>query len=301
MRTIDLPLEERMKLHDRALRLRKKKHWGAYRVARKLGISRGTADEWLYKGFSPRKPKLWMVGTEELKRLYLHEEKTTREIAKIFGVCKTTVLYWFEKFGIPKRHPYPHPAKIPDLTITPTFAYVIGVVLGDGSVIHHQKSGQWKVKLLQKRGEFAQSFHNALNELGFKTNTFKGKYFLTQTYSVVLSKNILKFKREPMLLLPILSEDRTLATNFLKGFYESEGSLEKDNGRYHIRIWNTNEDLIELCGKLLNSMGYHPMFHHRKRKKPWKDILDVTLYRQDEVGKFLEGVNPCIKNLEGAS
>lgn len=56
IRTRALPYEERRRLYEEAIRLRREYGWGYRRISRKLSISPNTVDKWIYHGTRPRNP-----------------------------------------------------------------------------------------------------------------------------------------------------------------------------------------------------------------------------------------------------
>lgn len=57
------------------------------------------------------------LNRENLKKLYLKEGKTTREIAKILGCSFDTVRVRCKEFGIPLRNPGSKKLEIDELTL----------------------------------------------------------------------------------------------------------------------------------------------------------------------------------------
>lgn len=65
---------------------------------------------------------------EVLERLILEEGKTVEEIAKMFGVTRSTVYKWIREYNIP------YDDSRVKIKPSPELAYVLGVLYGDGCV-----------------------------------------------------------------------------------------------------------------------------------------------------------------------
>jgi len=75
-------------------------------IAKKLNVSYGTIQRWLIKFSIPRRegnPEKIVIPKEELLKLYVEQEKSASEIAKIYNIAHTTILDKLEKYGIEKR------------------------------------------------------------------------------------------------------------------------------------------------------------------------------------------------------
>jgi len=62
-----LPIEERIRLYDQAMELRKTMGWGKVRIGNSLGINVGAVGKWLYKGTNPRRVNGGYFNTADLE------------------------------------------------------------------------------------------------------------------------------------------------------------------------------------------------------------------------------------------
>ncbi|MEM3096053.1 MAG: LAGLIDADG family homing endonuclease [Nitrososphaerota archaeon] len=137
-------------------------------------------------------------------------------------------------------------------------AYVIGVVAGDGYVWRKkrpQKSYQRaSIGLMVKDREFAEEFSRCLGViLGREPPKPKwsGRLFVI----AVQSKTLYQLLMKPINLEKVrkfVGHDEECKSAFLRGFFDSEGSVRKDGV---ITVSNTDLALLNYIWSLLSSMG----------------------------------------------
>lgn len=191
----------------------------------------------------------------------------------------------------------------PNLEMSETLAYILGVIYGDG--YFQFLKGSWKVGLHVSEIEFAKSFREALSQIGLRPSKIMSspsdygmkQYYRVEAYSKAfydfydsLSLSELKDKL-------LLSQNLTWA--FLRGLYESEGT-KLYRGKHSLNVmalYNTNHKLIQLAEVLLNHLGFPYAVVIRKpygnRKSLYGLALRSSSQRKEE---FLRLLNPCIKN-----
>lgn len=138
--------------------------------------------------------------------------------------------------------------------------YVLGVIYGDGSVTICRVEGKshytlYKVQLEVKDKDFADAFADSLAKLLGRDKPFLvwfNKKKGTHVVSVGRKEFVLWTKSLEMRELEKnLMKNQQAAAGFLKGFFDSEGSVHK----YQIHIDNTNKSLIVLVKRLLEILG----------------------------------------------
>ncbi len=73
-------------------------------IAENAGCDQATVRYWLNKYGIATKPGRFLLCTEEaIRRYYIDEVKTVKEIATILEVCTSAVYYALERYGIPLR------------------------------------------------------------------------------------------------------------------------------------------------------------------------------------------------------
>jgi len=252
------------------------------------------------------------IDREKLEKMYWKEEKSMCDIALELGVSTATIYMWMRKFQIPirtrneslrlawkkKRKPY-----VIDVNLSPSeeLGYVIGVLLGDGCLFTRRRKGDYIIRLDVTSRAFALSFFEALRKIGLNPSVkVKKKHHRTHfgnkpTYIVTAySKKLYTWVRSLSLnQLRETLEKREMTIGFLRGFYESDGSLKN---RGDLAFSNSNRELLELVAYLLSKLGINvnvtgPYIWSSNRKPMYLIQMGETKAR-----KLLEIIQPCIKN-----
>jgi len=175
---------------------------------------------------------------------------------------------------------------------SPMLSYVLGVLLGDGSVYYHKRAGTYVICLKAKEKKFVESFRKALLQIGLYPSKlyFDKTCWSTRAYC-----------------LPFFSWYKSLRLNqiynmvvehpieFLRGFYESEGSLNKKTGR--VTIYNTNEILLKIVAKLIKQLGFDIGWYKYKYSNRFIYSLYIRGGKKQTL-HFINLLKPCIKGVE---
>lgn len=193
-----------------------------------------------------------------------------------------------------------------DLTWNENLGYILGVIEGDGSV-YKAKRGTgmtWCIALHVKSKNFAQSFYNALEDIGL-TPTFcqKGCSRNNKIYWYVLTSNK-KFYDwyQKFDYTEIVNKSENIQKAFIRGFYESEGTYNKNNSNLYIGC-GKDKDLIKVVERISNDLGFNTSLNSRIHdhsdsyaSKP-TEIFNITLLGGTEArSNFIEQIKPVIKN-----
>ena len=208
-------------------------------------------------------------------------------------------------------------AKVGHLNLKPSppLAYVVGVILGDGNVskIKKKQGYDYRVRLETISRTFAESFALALSKLGLhpifyveKRRTAKGnQIYCVDSYSKTFYEWFTslgdKGIREIAYAYPL---------DFLRGFYESEGSFikrlktyrsikkgKKYEYRYYrteVYIYNSDLNLLSLIAELLGGMGIK---YYWRKNYDGKGINALVMENKHAL-RFIEVVQPCIKRVK---
>ena len=169
---------------------------------------------------------------------------------------------------------------------SPALAYILGVLVGDGTV--HKNRIQLKVK----SKVFVEAFSRALSEIGLKPKVYLIKdrgdiYYSCRAHSIEFVEWFKSLS---------LDSIRAIATkyplDFIRGFYESEGCIYKDK---YVGMTNTDGTILSLVKSLLENLGFHPKLY-LKDKKRGKPCYDLRVYGKREIQMFIELIKPHIKN-----
>lgn len=198
----------------------------------------------------------------------------------------------------------------------PQMAYIMGVLKGDGSIFYSRKQSRYGIRLGTMDKPFAERFSEILRGLGVNSKVY-GPYFMKTTEKQRLPDGRLIRHINPIYYVQGDSKmiyewysARFTGPNsygeielyldtpekirlFLKGFYESEGSITTNGaGHWMVRFSNTNPNLLELIRKLLTKAGYRAAPKIYLYRSP-NECYHLGLFRNPQ--SFLDWVQPCIK------
>jgi len=185
---------------------------------------------------------------------------------------------------------------IVNLEHSDTLAYILGILDGDGSVYFNEQKFTYKVILGVKDEDFAVSFATALNEIGLRSSQCidsKGTFYV-QAYSKMLCTYYLQ--REWEKWIP------TYPIGYVRGFYESEGccawrSRHHKQWGYFFQMACADKKRISLCQDCLKRLRIKSIFNSHQDSRPNRKLIHIlTIGRRDEIVKFANLIQPCIKN-----
>lgn len=208
------------------------------------------------------------------------------------------------RVAIGRAH-FNRPVIHPVLTPSAELAYLLGALKGDGCVyISKLKKPPRQdacIFLGATAFPFVQAVAGVLKSIGLHTSLFMRRMHHVEHKPLhcVLAHSLAFVTWYKSLTLECIKETaKGWETEFLRGFFEAEGSLywRKVNRKYsEISICNTESDLIDMCRGWLLELGFHPRITvtahpiHKTR-------YSLRLYRVREVERFLSLIKPCIKN-----
>lgn len=252
----------------------------------------------------------FFTDIEKIVRLY-KEGKSSPQVAKETGYPRQYVSETIRLLGLTREHgwhwrgnknPNWNP---PNLKMTPALAYISGVLYGDGSI---DKRGH--VRLTVTKRKFVESFAKAIRGIGLRphkmqifTRFSEGKGLPNFTphettfYQTGFISKLFKnwFTSIHLDVIELLLDKPELMREFIRGFYESEGTYSPPPN-IRIEMVNSNRELILLCKRLLEKLGYRGThLIERKRKPPRKIQYRLYIRRIIEVNRFLAEIKPKIK------
>ena len=245
----------------------------------------------------------YKIKKEELEILYLKEKKSTIEIAKKYNCSQWVIWSLLKKYRINARganeyHSWKSPSNQikPVLDESPTLAYAVGVILGDGWT--YKRGHFYTIGLEVSDKKFCESFHVALKKLNLNPSMFHSRGY----WRTVCSSKLFYLWLESLDINHINKISKKYPEDFLRGFYESEGHLSvyKSKEYYFTRtsiiICNTKKEWMYLIRSLLESLDFHPKIYNIASQKPkWKPLWRLVLARNLEAKRFISLVKPCIK------
>jgi hypothetical protein len=181
----------------------------------------------------------------------------------------------------------------PRLECSPELSYIVGVMLGDGSCLRG-KLAYW-INLRVRDREFAEAFRDALIKIDLRpkidvyNQDGKPLYFVravSKIFCMWWNSLSLDEIREIVLKYP---------ADFLRGFYDSEGSWTKDA----TVMYNNNLSVIQLVAEALKILGFRykissRRYLTRKSREPRVGYRIRILGGMPERRRFVEVVKPTI-------
>lgn len=163
---------------------------------------------------------------------------------------------------------YQRPSNLIDLSPSSHLAYMLGVLLGDG-YSHHDNKFNWHFGLRVDDKEFAEAFADAFFKIGLRrwpkvhehliSTEFKPEKHNVYACKVGCNKmgewySQLSYKK----IEDLLGDDENIIFSFLRGYFDSEGSIHQDGqtGVVNVSFANTNDELSFFVSHLLKKVGF---------------------------------------------
>ena len=216
-------------------------------------------------------------------------------VSRELDIPKSTLYYW--RCGIyrpPSARWYPEPSN--------ELAYVIGVMLGDGSLKRHSRD--YDIKLNTIDIEFAETFSNMLAKL-LNRKVLRPKYIGRKRgrnygWEIAYSSKAFYtwFKRQSLeTLKKYIEYDKDTVKYFLRGLYDSEGSNYKCR---RISLCNSDLDLLQYTqyllkryfgiraiGPYIQKRAGSIMIRNGRRYRRKVDVYILEICRKRDVQAFL--------------
>ena len=162
-------------------------------------------------------------------------------------------------------------------------AFLLAAVIGDGCLTSRPSIGDYTIEFDQDNLEWLQTIAEKFEiEFGKRPKLSKTKrgFFRLRLHSKKIFNEMTKMKKH---FKKIKNEKKETKANFLRGIYDSEGSVQ--NRR--LTLSNKNEELLILCKKLLKEFGI-------KTGKIWKmkwGVKVLPIYGKEMLIRFRNNVN----------
>lgn len=267
--------------YNQAIKL-KNQGLGSLRISKILRLkSRSAVEEWINRGRQPyyfsKKRINWSSSEKNKERIRRLNKITQPKATKISAELRTKRL--------------PESAK----KLSEELAYILGVIYGDGHVSIKQR----RVILSATDKDFVLNFRDNLE----KWSNFKARFYKrdiktnetiknrkSQYVSYIDSIEASKFFNDFNLNL-IKNSDDKIKINFIKGFFDSEGSISKG-----ILIYNSDKNLLIFISELLvllkirNSIKSYKINNNLTNK-----VIDYHILRVFDKELFSKLINSSIK------
>ena len=225
----------------------------------------------------------------------------TRKASKLLGIPRSTLINW-------KHGQKPWQAK---WTPKPTkeLAYIIGVLMGDAYITQYIKNYQYDIRLAAKDRDFVELFNRYLafvlgrniHKIYFdrKRELWVVKYGSRAFYCWIRNLDFTSLK-------DYVEFNRKTVAFFLRGVFDSEGSVIRSGKAkiYKIKLTNTDLNLLEYVKHLLNKyFGIKVNGPYLERKagqtsykkdgeviRRSKDTYRIEISGIDNVNKFIQEI-----------
>lgn len=249
------------------------------------------------------------ITREGLYEMYWKQQKSIRQIARLHGISCETVWRRMNKHSIARRDKNvavklaltsPEVRRRMSLKLRKKFvayrssalAYLLGVLLGDGYVCKVRKTRggyTYLTGLCVKDRIFAEKFAKTISKIGLNPYIHAEK----RGFHRVWATSIDFYEWYKSLSLEQIRElINGFESQFVCGFYESEGSISLDKSEMlYIQIRNKRRELLSMIQDILDSWGIET----RLRGPYMWDCFTLAMYGKNRIERFLMNIKPCIK------
>lgn len=246
------------------------------KIAKELGISKDVLRNWTRRKMPNNKPR----GRPTIKQLL--------KMAKLAGIEREKIVKKVNRIG--RNGTF---VNIPTYIDTET-AWLAGAIAGDGHM-SSSKDDKWGVNIVftNKDIELISRYKNIVEKkFGLKTQQYfhkEKKYYTIQCSSKILSE-ILEFfgvargnKTKTLdLSNGLLSLNEELIAAYLRGIFDSEGSVSKEKRTINIILYN--KKVIEKIFYALLRQGIHANLNKQYKEKR------ITITGKNNIYKFYQKI-----------
>ncbi len=176
-------------------------------------------------------------------------------------------------------------------------SYLIGFAFGDLDVVRHGRA--IRARTSTTHPEMAKLFDDLFGRYGFVHRYPREAEWTGYEWSLEVDlENSFEFLLRAKQTKENLFADEQSFLSFLAGFFDAEGSIYLHKKRFgegfEAQITNTDEELLKLISRGLESLGYHPRLYHRAQharhlgQVQGKELWVLKLHRIFEVCRLLE-------------
>lgn len=233
---------------------------------------------------------------EQLKQLHWVEGLSETEIGKRYGVSCAAIHWWCKKLGVDGR------SRVSNLLFesSPALSYMLGCILGDGCV-YLRADERYTVRFAVCDVRLAEEFAQTARLLGFNCNKLirskgAGENCRDRWLAYFYSNEFGKWYEE-LGMQGRLDVASKFPAQFVRGFYESEGSLVRHKGILELSMVDTHNDgmLIHFVKSVLPAGTESKVYTFQSKDEGRKLRYTLGVFRQLDVARFLAWTMPCIK------
>jgi len=183
-------------------------------------------------------------------------------------------------------------------------AEIIGIMLGDGNIMHNHRSIRLRVREL----DFCLNFKRLIEKTYRIETTMDNKYYYNcYANSTLLTQRIIKLTNYNKVIPEfVMNGDIKIKARFLRGFFDSEASMDVIHNRRQIVLTQDNKKMLLQIKSLLYDLRIQSKY---AKKKVGSDKLIISLlanlekysnligfsikYKQDKLRKAIEYLKKC--------
>jgi intein-encoded DNA endonuclease-like protein len=219
-------------------------------------------------------------------------------ISKQFGVSQGTVYAWTKGTS-------PFGRRCGRIAYTTELFYVIGSMLGDGSIYFWKKQKQYYISLigeLEFAAKFAKKVSVCTTKRHAKAYPYRGRnVWLVSFQNAELYFLIREIREHLSVLTDLLGlGNRSVnALQLIEGFFDAEGCVKvikekvRKTPKINLDFCNTNLALLDIIRRELNyALNIEARFTSQKDTRGNRQVIyHLRIYRKDAIRKFLEHVS----------
>ncbi len=287
--------------YERAMKLLQKYN-DCGKVGKVMGIPRTTIRNWkLNYSYPPGSSKRISEKQLQLPRIktLVKKGKTVPEISKELELPYNTTLlivkkYFRETYEETLKRKF-HKLTDSQRNMTPEFAYILGVMFGDGYNYGRNKAHATGLGVIDKdfRDKFAEIIEKWSGKPPYLAEYIKRgrRYFICLLYSKAVGEFILSYRNLRCVPPEVLNaKEKGIKIMFIRGFADSEGYV----GKYVIKISNKNTRLLMEIKDMLISLGFDSN-GLRIRKCTTNGVYELDISRKRNIKLYKENVGFSIR------
>ncbi|MBI2055941.1 MAG: hypothetical protein HYT37_00995 [Candidatus Sungbacteria bacterium] len=234
---------------------------------------------------------------EELLHLYVEENKPIKEIGSILGIAEQTVFQRMQRLEIastPERKLNYVARRRSDVAIpnkrTPGLAEFFGIMLGDGRLAPYQivvTLGTKEIEYVEHVASLMYNLFAIKPKIGVRKNGFRDIYLGSlDLVEWFLQEGLVHNKVQAQVDMPAwLFEKDEYMERFLRGFFDTDGSIYKLRFGTQLSFTNKSQPLLQSIRKVLFILQYHPSSINSN--------IRFYLTRKEEILRFFKEIKPA--------
>jgi intein-encoded DNA endonuclease-like protein len=178
----------------------------------------------------------------------------------------------------------------PDLTIDDQFAWLVGVLLGDGSVFR-ATAKEYIVTLQATDLEFIDQFENVLANIGLSPSRYDTDY--KKSVRARSKKFYTWWNGQSSDDLIQIADNHPAP--FVRGIYDSEGGIyySESNNSFRLSITISEKWILEVIKRLAEESTGH-VFYGPNYYYSTNGIGKINLYKRNQLRDFFDWIEPTI-------